>query len=147
MTDSWLEITDTNEIAGYRGSSSWARDQRLYFVAQFSKPFSSTGIAADDEKIPFSGKVASKNLKAWLEFEKSGSETIVIKVGLSATSIENARLNLKTEAPGWDFNETRHRARSLWENELNKISRITSYNVCYTKLLRPVHNLCLTNLR
>lgn len=145
VTDSWLEITDTNEIAGYRGSSSWARDQRLYFVAQFSKPFSSTGIAADDEKIPFSGKVASKNLKAWLEFEKSGSETIVIKVGLSATSIENARLNLMTEAPGWDFNETRHRARSLWENELNKISvkegskdeKTVFYTALYHTMISP----------
>jgi len=46
---------------------------------------------------------------------------VEVKVGLSYTSIENARNNLLKEASGLDFNQARDRAFALWENALNKI--------------------------
>ncbi|HSK72829.1 MAG TPA: hypothetical protein VK892_14100, partial [Pyrinomonadaceae bacterium] len=45
VLDSELKIVGKNRIEGYRRSSSWAKNQIVYFVAEFSKPF------ADDSKI------------------------------------------------------------------------------------------------
>ena len=34
------------------------------------------------------------------------NEEIFVKIGLSAVSIENARKNLNSEIPAWDFKES-----------------------------------------
>ena len=39
VLDSELKIVGNNRIEGYRRSSSWAKDQIVYFVAEFSKAF------------------------------------------------------------------------------------------------------------
>jgi Putative alpha-1,2-mannosidase len=39
VLDSELKIVGKNRIEGFRRSSSWAKDQIVYFVAEFSKPF------------------------------------------------------------------------------------------------------------
>ena len=39
VLDSELKVVGKNRIEGYRRSSSWAKDQVVYFVAEFSKPF------------------------------------------------------------------------------------------------------------
>ena len=40
---------------------------------------------------------------------------------LSPVSIENARLNMATEVPGWDFEYIARAAETSWEKELKKI--------------------------
>ena len=77
-------------IAGYRFSKGWAVNQRVYFAAEFNKPIKSLEQDGDNFSV--------------LSFE-SGSEPLMVKVGISAVSEENARLNLQTENPGWDFDE------------------------------------------
>jgi len=42
-------------------------------------------------------------------------------VGISYTSIEQARLNLDTEIPGWNFDEIKENAEERWNNALRKI--------------------------
>jgi predicted alpha-1,2-mannosidase len=39
LVGSDLKIIGNNKIEGYRQSSSWAKDQRVYFVIEFSRPF------------------------------------------------------------------------------------------------------------
>ncbi len=34
-----LVVLDNRTVAGYRYSKGWAKDQRIYFVAEFSRPF------------------------------------------------------------------------------------------------------------
>jgi len=38
-TDTHLKVIDKQTIEGYRKSTGWAKDQRVYFVMHFSKPF------------------------------------------------------------------------------------------------------------
>ena len=47
---------------------------------------------------------------------------IMVKVGISYTSIEEARKNLKAEIPGWDFDNIREAARQTWNKELSRIT-------------------------
>ncbi len=45
----------------------------------------------------------------------------MIKVGISAASLEGAKKNLQAEIPGWDFNEIKKQADETWEKELSLI--------------------------
>ena len=104
-------------IAGYRFSKGWAVNQRVYFAAEFNKPIKSLEQDGDNFSV--------------LSFE-SGSEPLMVKVGISAVSEENARLNLQTENPGWDFDEICLKANDQWEQQLRKIQIETGDEVART---------------
>jgi putative alpha-1,2-mannosidase len=44
------------------------------------------------------------------------------KIGISHTSLENARRNLEEECPGWDFDRVRADSRAIWNDWLGKIT-------------------------
>ncbi|MBK7391924.1 MAG: GH92 family glycosyl hydrolase [Chloracidobacterium sp.] len=124
----YLKLVSKTRIEGYRRSSSWARDQIVYFVAEFSKPFYSTISAVSgkgqylthpDEKSK--NGVSGNNVKAAFQFDSLGQEQLLLKVAISSVSIEGARKNLAAELPGWDFDKVRADAKAAWNKELSKI--------------------------
>lgn len=120
VLDSEVKIIDNKTIAGFRKSQSWAKDQIVYFYAEFSKPFTSAKIAADDE---FTGEksAAGKNLKSVLQFKTKAGEQILVKVGISAVDAEGAKKNLKAEVADWNFDKVRADAKNEWNKELSRI--------------------------
>lgn len=66
-------------------------------------------------------KLPGKNIKAILNFETSLNEMVLVKVGISAVSAENALQNLSEEIPHWDFNKTLSETQSVWEKELQRL--------------------------
>jgi predicted alpha-1,2-mannosidase len=48
-------------------------------------------------------------------------EKVLVKSGISFVSVEGARKNLTCDIPGWDFEETRHKGRALWDEALSAI--------------------------
>jgi predicted alpha-1,2-mannosidase len=44
-----------------------------------------------------------------------------VKVGISYTSIDQAKLNLTTEIPDWNFDQVKENAEKTWNNNLSKI--------------------------
>ncbi len=119
--ESYINFVSSTKVEGYRRSKGWANDQILYFVIEFSKPFESFGTALDD-KISASVKEAKgENLKGYVRYKTNEDEQILVKVGISAISIEGARKNLHAEIPGWNFDKTRNEAGQMWERELSKI--------------------------
>lgn len=120
VVESFLRIVSDTEVEGYRRSSSWADDQRIYFVAKFSAPFTGTSLFHDDRISP-DNPVNGTNVKACLTFHTESKEPLLVSVGLSAISTEGARKNLDAEIPGWDFDKVRSEARAAWNKELGKI--------------------------
>lgn len=127
VTNSWIEVISDREIAGYRASSNWANDQRVYFVMIFSEKADDITIAIQDKEfskngsnVPPGGKYEATNIKAALNFGKS-KKPLMVKVGISAVSVENARMNLLTEIRDWDFEKVKLNAGNKWNNELGKI--------------------------
>ena len=104
-TDTRIVIENDSTVSGYRYSRGWARDQRVHFTAQFSQPF-----------VAHSGDDAVTTLS----FLPSRSP-LLVKVGISPVSIENARLNLAHENPGWDFDSVVSAADESWNSQLAKI--------------------------
>ncbi len=50
------------------------------------------------------------------------NDSVLMKVGISYTSIENAALNLKAELPNWDFDEVVLASKSEWNELLGRIN-------------------------
>ena len=117
MQEAALQQKGEKSIEGYRFSRGWAIDQKVFFVAEFNKPIREIQQEGDSISV--------------LTFEK-GSEPLMVKVGLSAVSVENARLNLQTENPNWDFDEVWMQANDQWENQLEKIQIKTDDDVART---------------
>ncbi len=108
-TGSHFEIEDSLHVSGWRYSTGWAKDQKVYFAAEFSKPFRSARVV--------------DSLERWCRFSygTSAGEQILLKVAISPVSVEGAKLNLRTELPGWDFDAVADAADYLWDRELSKI--------------------------
>ncbi|MEZ5199523.1 MAG: GH92 family glycosyl hydrolase [Bacteroidales bacterium] len=144
VTESEFRIVNKSEVEGFRRSTAWANDQLLYFVAQFSKPIKGSNISLDD-KLVLANETKGKNIKAALLFETSNDEEVLVKVGISAVSIEGARKNLESEIPHWNFNQVKKEARDSWNRELSMIivsggseeQKITFYTALYHAFLVP----------
>lgn len=107
-TETFIERADDHTISGYRYSTGWAKDQRVYFTAEFSKPFKSLAIyeGGEDGGLREGDSFRAERLYGRVGFDTSAGETIYVKVAISPVSIENARLNMQAELPGWDFEAT-----------------------------------------
>jgi len=140
-----LQIIGDAEIAGMRRSEGWAKDQIIYFVAQFSKPFRGYGIAIDDTIHPNQKTASGKNIKSYFRFSTIANETILAKVGISAVSVDGARKNIQAEIPDWNFARVKVETNATWNKELRKIEvtggtpeqLITFYTALYHALITP----------
>lgn len=120
-----LNITGNHTIEGVKSNSGG----KLYFVAEFSKPFAYYGTFDNDYKTPESGGSIwpYKNgengihIGAFVCYNTSENEQVLVKVGISYTSLEGARNNLRTEIPHWDFDKVHQEARDEWNRELSRI--------------------------
>jgi predicted alpha-1,2-mannosidase len=129
-------------LSGYRRSKGWAADKTYFFVAEFSRPFDSCAIEVSGK--PVAGNEAKgPRVQAAVEFPKAETP-ILVKVGLSAVSVEAARKNLAAEIPAWDFAGTVSAAAKSWSDLLSTIEiqaapaiRETFYTSFYHASLAP----------
>lgn len=139
-----INIEDKHTISGLRRSGSWAKDQYCYFVMEFSKDFDTYGIQLDGKKHDELKKAEGKDIQAWFDFKTTEGEKILVKVALSAVSIEGAKKNMQAEIPHWDFNKTLNETEIAWEKELlqikvkgNKKDETVFYTSLYHSLIVP----------
>lgn len=137
-----LHIVNDSTISGSRFSESWAQDQRLFFYAQFSKPFTSYQVQNDLQ----GNEQNTDSLQALFSFENI-SDPMLLKIGISAVSIEGAKKNLEAEIPHWSFDQVRNEAKGKWEKALEKIEvkggTETQQEIFYTALY---HTMIVPNL-
>lgn len=97
-------------------------DVRMYFSAVLDKKPVEVGTFVKNEINP--GKLQEKGPGAglYMTFSTDEQEAVEVKVGLSYTSIENARFNRETEAPDTDFNQGKKNATKVWNESLGRIS-------------------------
>ena len=120
--------TARNEIYGYNpvhriyNGNGKPAGFNGYFVARFDRHFSNSytfaGLDNCFERKEFSG---FQELGAYGMFNLAPGETVKVRFGTSFTSIENARENLNTEIPDWDFSNTKENLENSWNNLLGKI--------------------------
>jgi hypothetical protein len=57
-----------------------------------------------------------------LAYDAKPGDELLFKIGISYTSLENARKNLEAECPHWDFDKVRSESRETWNEWLGKIT-------------------------
>lgn len=124
VKDAVITKTGPAEIEGYAdcesGPWSWWNHYRLHFVIRFSKEFDSMNCWNNGQTFDNAESIQGKDdIGAYVTFNTAENEQITLCSGLSLVSIEQARLNLETEAGalGYDFDRT---AKAAW-NEWNEL--------------------------
>jgi len=120
-----LKILNNNRIEGAKS----AGHGHIYFVAEFSKPFKYYGTfdtsyitpESEGSVFPYKNAEAGTKIGAFVNFDTEENEQILVRVGISYTSVEGARKNLAKEIHNWDFDKTKDYARAIWNKELSKI--------------------------
>lgn len=102
---------DTNEPTGFNSC----------FVARFDRQIRTYGIFNNFRFTPGASEDRGTNaLGAYVCFEPT-EKVVQVKIGTSFTSIDNARENLETEIPDWNFTRTRNELRDTWNKLLGTI--------------------------
>jgi len=121
-----LKIIDNNRIEGSKSAGLG----RIYFVVEFNKPFHYYGtFDAEYESpetgvgiFPYKNDEIGNKIGAYVYYSTEKNEQILVKVGISYTSVEGARKNLEAEIPHWDFDRVRNESRNIWKKELSRIT-------------------------
>jgi predicted alpha-1,2-mannosidase len=93
----------------------------MYFSAIVDKKPDSFGTFQGETITAGQKEQAGKRAGLYLTFSTKEQESVTIKAGLSYTSIENARLNLQTEAPALTFDQAKKKANTVWNEYLHRI--------------------------
>lgn len=132
MYDSRFTQLSPTVVSGYRYSTGWAKDQRVYFYTEFSRPVTIARREGDSV--------------AYLRVNDGNSDAAVMaRVGISATSVDEAEANLHHELTNWDVETVKDRADKEWDRELGRIKiestnaddRIVFYTALYHTMTAP----------
>jgi predicted alpha-1,2-mannosidase len=146
-TESYLAVEGDTAVVGYRYSTGWARDQRVFFVAVFDRPIVEYALVGDAAATPDSGAaVHGPRARGAFRFGRGAGRRVQLKVGISYVDLDGARRNLAAEIPHWGFDRVRRAARDQWEQALHGIRIETAdpalartfYTALYHTKLAPV---------
>ena len=139
----WMKCTP--EGGGW-GNGDGKANYTVYFYAQFSKPFTNTGIWSanipddwsrkrDDvvsdryqaqveksEILRNATEKEGKHLGFFTEFATTNQEQVLVKTGISFVSMDGARKNLQAEIADWNFDTTHKKAYEQWNTALSKVN-------------------------
>lgn len=132
-------VTEPEYVKKYQKGASVP----MYFYACFDTPFETTSVAYQDSVWREGNMIQGPGALMLLNYKTSQGQQIVAKIGLSYTSVENARLNLETEAENLTFDEAREQTQDKWREQLGRIrvqggtqdSRVKFYTGLYHCLL------------
>ena len=141
-TKTQITLEDAQTISGFRFSTGWAKNQKVFFVAKFSKPIKNYNTYSDGNLID---AFSTQGLKtaSQLFFENSNT-ALQVKVALSSVSISNAKNNL--DIGNFDFEKIKVAGDNIWNNAIAKIKVETPidslktmfYTAMYHAQLAPV---------
>lgn len=146
-----IDIVCNHEIQGvgrYAGGWNEGGEYKVYFYAVADHPSDSThvwsgGAPTTDRTI---GATTDVPLGASLDYALRPGSAVQLKVGISFVSIEQARRNVESEIPAWDFDAVRHHDDRLWSDRLSVIridgatpsKRRQFFTALYHTMLMPV---------
>ena len=68
-----------------------------------------------------SPSASGRDVGAFFNYNTDPGEKVLVKVGISYVSTDNALANIEAEVPGWDFEQVKEQARNTWNERLSRI--------------------------
>lgn len=151
-----IRVRQDGTVTGMRETRGWAPGRQLYFAMSFSRPLVSRELY-DREPLPVEYRgfqtpgtgpadlqsIEGRGLLSVFHFGHL-SEPLIVAVALSPTSEENAIANLKAEAPDFNFDGVKEKAKTEWERALatvdiqaDKETQEKFYTSLYHSLMAP----------
>lgn len=93
----------------------------LYFSAVVDKQPDGFGVFNGDNVKHGVRETKGVGAGVYLTYQVKDSVQVTAKVGLSYTSVENARINLQKEAENLSFDEVKEQSHQTWENYLGRV--------------------------
>lgn len=125
MVDASVQKVNDHEFEGSFISTNrlWGgpKNVNVYFVAQFDKPFTELDGWQGNQQFKNITKIDGDSAGVAPFYNVKAGDQLQMKIAVSYTSIENARKNLISECPTWDFDAVRNDSRTTWNNILGKI--------------------------
>ncbi|MEG1685354.1 MAG: GH92 family glycosyl hydrolase, partial [Bacteroides sp.] len=150
VRDAYIKQIDENTIAGYVITEpTYVQKYQagasipMYFYAKLSKSPESVEVFFRDKKPTKGTEIKGVGAAMSLNYTTNKNEIIDVKLGLSYTSIDNAKLNLETEAQNLTFDNALKNTTDKWNESLGRIlvsggtkeSKIKFYTGLYHVLL------------
>lgn len=143
-----IEIVDEYTIKGYRKSTGWAKDQRVYFYTTFSSPIKSYELSLGGEKSKSQSTsindLNGDGIESKLVFDTTEANQVIIKTAISSVSAANAKENLLQDGINKSFDDYRKTASQQWNEKLSVVDVETSednkvqfYTALYHSYLAP----------
>jgi predicted alpha-1,2-mannosidase len=153
IANSQVQILSPTEVSGSSSvTGGWNKQTRpytVYFYAVSDTPAQKWGTWRDGrlhagERIE--GPEPGSKTGAWLSFATRQGQRVGLKVGISFLSVEQARRNLGSEIPGFDFDRVHADAVSAWNRALGAVELKGAtaeqeqmfYTALYRSMLMPV---------
>lgn len=133
-------VTEPEYVKKYQAGATVC----MYFYATLSKaPESVSGFQYYGSELKDGNSIQGPGAVLVLNYKTSENEQIDVKLGLSYTSVENAKANYMAEAEDFSFDNARRSAAEDWSEQLSRIevkggsedSRIKFYTGLYHCLL------------
>lgn len=150
VKDAFVKINPDGSIEGwvitlpeYVKKYQAGADLSMYFYAVVDRKPVAYGTFTGEQQIAGNTEVKGEGAGVYLTFEPKKSETVGIKMGLSYTSVANAKLNLEREAAQLDFDQACEAAKNTWNDYLGRIAvettnendKVKFYTALYHALL------------
>lgn len=166
-TGATVRIVNETEIEGSKLLGTFCYNPQavfpIYFVMKVNKAPKSMGYWKKQREMKgveaqwdaYSGKyklytkynreMSGDDIGVWFTYDTEENEAIEVKMGVSFVSIENARLNMNTEQPGFDFDKVRTATSNMWNSDLSRVKveggskddKTIFYTALYHLLIHP----------
>ena len=163
---SYARFVSDTEIEGMKLQGTFCYNSQavfpVYFVLQVSKSPAASGYwkkqrpmtaeAAWDDTAGkyklyerYNRDIAGDDIGVYFKYNTAKNEKIAVKIGISYVSTANARENLNTEQPGFNFEKVKKEARESLEKELSRViveggthdEKVVFYTALYHALIHP----------
>ncbi len=145
-----LKFTSDREVEGMgRYTGGWNRggEYRVYFAMVLDKAAVGEETWTDEtlSKEKSTSITGEKPIGAVFHLKTKAGEVVRAKVGISFLSTEQAKKNIASEVPGWDFDGVRASSVALWNGQfaalelpgVDPVERQKMYTAIYHTMLMP----------
>lgn len=128
VTEAFIEKVSGTELEGYIETNpeyikfcDAGNRVKMYFYIKLDREPDSWGIFEGDTVIAGIDKTRAVANGMFVRFNDAGGEEVLIRSGLSYTSVDNARLNYESEASTKSFDRVVDDSQNAWNNMLSVI--------------------------
>lgn len=150
VRDAWVTYTSDGHVEGwvitepeYVKKYQPGANVPLYFSAELDRKPDSFGSFNGEKQHPNKNEAKGIGAGIYLTYQMKEAGSVTAKIGLSYTSIENARINLKEEASNLSFDQAKDAALQTWEEYLGRIRVETNNHADKVKFYTGLYHALL----